>query len=516
MRRRPDIQTAGIRPALRRAGIARPRHAPATALLAVLAVGLGALVTTGCGGVEGPRKPPGSALWSDTESLAALPPGTLERLREAGLRELFVPAGTLAWPGGVPQLEVTLGGALPRRAPVTLVVEGEPPPEAAGEEAGERLGAELARLRLAAEGRGLLAVGVHLDLAASTAETVDRLATAAAGAHPGVGEGIFLSARLDPELLAEPAAEALAGAVDFLVCPLYGQPPEEREQAARWRLAEIAQRVARLEELGRDYLVGVVILGAAYRTGPDGARIDATTEADLTRLVRDPALDRTAERLLEGWDRRVLTFEVRRPTRAAGWELDRGETVRAVQVQGRDLVELRRRLGELDPAHYLGELYYRAPGPEERLALPLPNLADALLGVPPSADLEVELRDARTVAGGLTFRVALVNAGEGATDVAFYATNYVEMRLPGGTFAEVSAGDFRRYAMMVDGREATDMRAFRNADTVRLYATLVEGGEEVVSGPIVVRAPSAPSIEVDGEFALPGGSIHKLPVQRWP
>lgn len=495
-----------------------PRRPPRWRVpLAAVGVALALAAVAGCGGdPQGSRKPPGSALWSDAETLSALPPGTLERLREAGLRELFVPAGRLAWPGGEPRLEVTLGGALPRRAPVTLVVAGDAPPPGAGEEAGAALGRELARLRLAAEGSGLLAVGLHLDLATPTAEALERAAAAFAAARPALGEGVFLSARLDPERIDEPAARALAEAVDFVVCPLYGQPPDEREVAARWRLDEIVERVHRLEELGRDYLVGVVIVGAAYRLGPDGGRLDATAEADLTRLVRNPALERTAERLLEGWDRRVLTFAVGRRTRAAGWELERGETVRAVQVQGRDLVELRRRLEQLGPDHYLGGLYYRAPRAEERLALPLGNLADALLGVPPNAALAIELRDARPVSGGLSFRVALINAGDGATDVASFATNYVELRVPGGTFAKVSAGGFRRYSMMVDGREAGDMRSFRRADTVRLYATLVEAGEEVVSGLIEVRVPSAPSIEIDGEFALPGGSIYRVPVQRWP
>lgn len=486
---------------------------------AALAAALAALVA--CGGPERPAKPAGSALWASARAVAALPPGTLERLRDAGVRELFVPAAELVWEGGVPRLEVLLDGPLPRRAPATLVVAGGGLPGSldqgdAAEAAGERLVRELARLRLAAEGRGLLVVGVHLDLAPPAGASLAGLAALIEAARPGLGEGLFLSARLDPERLGEPEAERLAEAADFLVCPLYGQRPEEPEQEARWRIDAVTERVAALEALGADYLVGVATLGAAYRLGPDGGRRDATAAADLVELVRNRSLQRTQARLLEGWDRRVLSFEAERPTDVAGWRLETGEGLRAVQVQGRDVVELRRRLRGLELEHHVGELYYRAPEPGEGLALTLPVLADALLGVPADADLRVELRDARRTAGGLVFRTALVNAGDGPTDVALYANNYVELRVPGGAFPSVTAGGFRRYVMLVDGREAADMQAFRRADTVRLYATLVGAGEEVVSGPIEARLGAAGTIEAGGVFALPGGDEHTLPVLRWP
>lgn len=491
----------------RRAARAWPSGAPAalTALALLAAVG-------GCAGPDRPRKPPGSALWAGAEEVAALPPGTLERLREAGVRELFVPAARLAWSGGSPALDVTLGAPLPRRAPVTLVVRGEGPPP----EAGQALGRDLARLRLAAEGRGLLAVGIHLDLAVPSAAALAALADALDGARGALGEGLFLSARLDPEHLDAEEAEALVRAADFVVCPLYGQPPEEPESEAHWRLQRVDERVRRLEELGSDYLVGVTTVGAVYRLGPDGGRLDATGTAVLSELVRNRALERTSERLLAGWDRREMTFTARQGTRAAGWDLAAGESVRAVQLQGRDLVELRRRLRDAGLEHYLGELYVRAPRPEEGLALSLGNLADALLGVSPRVELTIELRDARRTADGIAFRVALINAGESATDAADVGTNYVELRVPGGSIASVAGGGFRRYAMLIGGREATDMRAFRHADTVRLFATMIDAGEEIVSGPVVVRTGGAGRIEAGGRFILPRGGEYELPEQRWP
>lgn len=500
--------------ACRRSG---PRTAARTppALAVALAAALAALAA-GCGGPERPRKAEGSALWAGAPAVAALPPGTLERLREAGVRELFVPAARVSWPGGRPRLDVLLDGPLPRRVPATLVVGGEGPPAGAGEAAGEELGRELARLRLAAEGSGLLAVGIHLDLAVPAGASLADLAALIEAVRPGLGEGLLLSARLDAGRLADPDAERLAEAVDFLICPLYGQRPEEAEVEARWRLDAVTEQVAALERLGADYLVEVVTLGAAYRLGPDGGRRDATAAADLVELVRNRALERTQTRLLEGWDRRVLSFAAARPTEAAGWRLEAGEGLRAVQIQGRDVVELRRRLRALEIEHHLGELYFRAPEPGEGLALTLPVLADALLGVPAAADLAVELRDAQRTAGGLAFRVALVNAGDGPTDVALYANNYVELRVPGGSFPSIAPGGFRRYEMMVGGREAADMQAFRGADTVRLYATLVGAGEEVVSGPIQARLGPAGTIEAGGLFALPGGEEYTLPQSRWP
>ena len=186
-----------------------------------------------------------------------------------------------------------------------------------------------------------------------------------------------------------------------------------------------------------------------------------------------------------------------------------------MQLQGRDVIDLRRRLRDAALERHLGELYVRAPRPEEQLALPLAQLADALLGVTPRAELKIELRDARRTADGFSFRIALMNVGDSATDTADIASNYVELRVPGGRIASVTPGGFRRYAMYIGGNEATDMRAFRHADGVRLFATLVDAGEEVVSGPVVVRT-SAGTIEAGGRFLLPGGGEYELPEQRWP
>ena len=80
---------------------------------------------------------------------------------------------------------------------------------------------------------------------------------------------------------------------------------------------------------------------------------------------------------------------------------------------------------------------------------------------------------------------------------------------------------FEQWAMQAHGcfsidRERADMQAFRLADTVRLYATLVGAGEEVVSGPIEARLGPAGTIEAGGLFALPGGEEYTLPTSRWP
>lgn len=497
----------------------RPQAPPACRPAVLLLLALAAAALAGCdGGPQRPVKPQTSALWVDADALATLEPSALDRLRQAGVRELFLEGPRLTWSGDArPHVEPGLARGAARRAPVTLVISGGWPPglEESAAEVAAALATELKRLRLEAGAAGLVPVGVHLDLDLPAGELA-ALAAVLGELAPALGDDLFLSARLDRAHLGAEGAEALARAADFTVTPLYGQRPGEAESAAAWKLDQVLADAARLEELGGRYMIEVVTLGAAYRLGSGGGREDSTTEATLADLARNPALEPTRGRLLEGWDRRVYTVEATRATGVAGWRLAAGERVRAVQLRAREVDDLRRRLGEAGLAGHLGELYYRAPRPGEGLSLSLGALARVLAGTPAEPRLEVEVLEPRADGSRLSFRLLVRNAGAQATDVAFLEANYIEVRVPDGVFERVEAGGFRRYAMMQGDHEATHMRAFRRADTARLFVSLLEPGEEVTSGPIIVRGNRGePRLVLGGRFALPGAVLYDLPPTPW-
>lgn len=473
---------------------------------------LAGLVLVACGEPERSAKPAGSALWVEPGALVGVEPGELDRLREARVGELFVAGAELAWDGERPRIEAGESIALPRRAPVTLVVAGRWPtvPPSDPERFGGELGGELEKLRLTAEARGLLVIGVHLDLRGIAAAQLEALAEGLATAAGGLGDGRYLSIELDRAWLGSDGVERLAAAVDFVSCRLYGQPVEAREDPTLWRHDDVLATVGRLEELGEDYLIGVVTTGGLRRLDAAGSTMAADRGgASVAGLVRSRSFERVPGGLLEGLDRRVMTFDVVGPATVGEWRLTPGERLRTVQLREHDLRRLLARLGAAGLNHRLGELYVGAPRAGERLALSLGELAAAAGGYRLPVDLRAELREVRSVRGGLAFRVAAINGGERDTDVAYLASNYLEVQIPGGTLASVESGDFLRAERRRDGRTATDMIAFRNADSVRLFVPLLEAGDIAVSGPIVVRTGSG-RVRLGGSFSLPGGETFEL------
>jgi hypothetical protein len=487
-------------------------HRARSRAVAALAVAALAASLAGCGDAgERPRRGPGAAVWATPAALAALDAAALDDLRAAGVRELFLEAGTVSWAGATPRLAPDLAPA-PRQLPATLVVAGAWPPAAAAEAdapgVAARLAEQLAALALAAEGQGWLPVGFHLQPPAGGGDL--RALAAVAPELAGLLGQALLSVGLDRHQLADEQARGVAQGVDFVVSVLYGQPPGEREEAAAWRLDEVADGVRRLEALEVDYLVGVVTVGGATVADRRGGGA-ATSRASLARLVAHPGLALSRDLSLEGWDRRVVTFETDKRIRVGDLELQPGQKLRAARLALVDLLALGRRLGAMDLEHRLGELYYRLPVPGEGLSLGAGGLAAAARGEQTPPRLEVT---AERLGGGRALRIELTNRGDEATNVAFLDHNYVEVAVPGGVVTDVDPGRFRRYAVLAGGREAATMAEFRSADGVRLFVTAVDAGETVATGPIAIRGGGP--VTIGGRFLLVDGSVYDLPPQAVP
>jgi hypothetical protein len=472
-------------------------------------------LVVGCpGGWRRLEKAPRSMLWVGTG--AEMDFADLASLEAVGVGELFVEAARLSWPGGRPHLEQLFSLELPRRTGVTLVVAGSwPTGDVQAAPIADALAGELAGLAAAAQGRGLEALGFHLDVdaggrLASYAEALSELQSELPGP-------LLLSATVARPWLDDPDLPRLAKAVDFFVAFGYGQRPGEREDKRAWDLAQVEASLRRLEELDRDYLLAVVTVGRALHLGGRGEILAETTRLALADLARRPEqLELTHGFTLEGIDRLVYTFQAKEHVAVGGWNVHRGEAVRVSGLSGYHVEEAQRYIGALDLGHRLGYAYYRLGGPDEPLALSIDRLVAALAtDTATAAEPQARLVEQAGAAGRLRFLVSLANASDEPTDVIPLGGNYVELRADGGTFGAVEPGQFLRWELLRPDARGELQRTYREASILRLYVPFLDGHESVASGPIeVIAGGGTPTIAIGGGFVVPGGKT--VPVVEAP
>lgn len=476
-----------------------PGWYPARRLLVVpLSVLL--LLVAGCGGGgAGGQRRPGSVLWLTSES-APVSPETMDALARQGVGEVFLQAVELAWSGGRPELRSDFESVVVPRAPVTLVVRGEPPPQEV-EDLAAGLAGELTALELEVERRGGLPAGFHLHLAIPGEAALEPLARLTRELGYGLGPKRPLSVTLPRRLMGTEGARSLARAAGALVVFLYGQGPGEADEPEAWDLQAVRNRLELLEGLETDYLVGVITLGRLARKDASGRTLEATTRGSVRRLLDHRALEDTLGSALKAVDGRIYEFRARGATRAGPWRLKAGERVQVTLLGGSHLRRLRRMLSSPGWEHLLGQAWYRPPGPEEKLAVLPSVLADALAETPSPSQIEVrkavESRDHR-----LAIRLRVTNAGSESTEIARVGDNFVELRSRRGRFLQVDPGDFGRYDLI---DSASGRRSLR-ADTVRLFSAYLAAGETVESGELLLTGGEEDDLMVRGSFLLPDGS----------
>lgn len=475
---------------------------------AVLALGL---LAAGCGADrEGPVKPRRSAIWVAAGSQAT--PGELNRLAQVGVEEPFVEAADLVWRGGVPELEGQPRAPAARRTGVTLVIRGVwPPSELPADDTVRTLAEALRELARDAERSSLVPLGFHFDMEAPAG--LAAYADVLAALRGELDTRLFLSASVERRWLGREDLSRLAGAVDFLVAFLYGQRPGEPDEPQAWDLTEVTAGVERMEELGADYMLGVVTVGRAELLDRRDGLQEVTTGLSLGDLGRESALELGGGFSLEGADRQLHRFTAVSPVRVGDWRLGTGEVVRVVRLAPRHLEDLRQRVEPLEPRHLLGYLYYRLPLADEQLSLSVESLADTLAseGVlePPRVTLTPQGRSG----GRWRFTIAAENPADEPTEVArLLEYNYVELRARGGTIGRVDPGGFRRWELLEDRRGGDPVPAFRSANMVRLYTPILDGGERVETGVVEVVAAGGgePEVTAGGRFLLSDRTAEEL------
>jgi hypothetical protein len=462
-----------------------------------------------------PTKAPVSMLWLGRMS-PALEGSDFARLKDAGIGELIVRAGTLdlgSAEGPIRRDPGDAGTSLPLSVPVTLALGGRweaAEPQAAA----SRVVAAADQLRFELEGRGSVPVGLHFDL--DRVDSLESYAAFLAAVRDELDKSLFLSTSLHRDWLTDPKIAEVAKAVDFVVPFLYGQRIEEPEEGEAWDFVELEHKLRILEEIGSPYMLGVITLGTATHLSAESKVKARRTALSLKEILWNRDLKLRPGFSLEGVNRRVYAVVAERKTRVGSWVVASGEGIRVVRAATSDLEELMRLLGAWELPHHLGQVYYRLPAEDERLSLSLENLLNALDSTPASPELQFDVSLQRRTGRGWLVRFSITNLNGEITELSLMDSNYLQVRCLNGTFGQrLQTGDFYRYDLYrLDGDELE--RTFRRSDVVRLHLPILEGQQRVESGDVEILVRGQPQLELLGQFLLPDGRRMPVGPVPWP
>lgn len=485
------------------------RHRIAVGLLATLGVTLAA---AGCFGGKRAPKGPGVAVWVAPRS-APLDAALASRLADVGVAEYFVETAELHWDAGHARLAPLEVPRTPRRAPATLVVTGSwPNADVDAKAVARELVQGIQGMRLTAEQKGWLPVGIHFDL--DVPGSLERYGDTLYELRDQLDDRIYLSATLARRFLSRDL-DRFVEPLDFLVSFVYGQRPDEPEDPTAWDLQSVEGTVHRLEKLDRPYYLGAVTVGTATLRDAKGAARATSTDFDLGALVWQRRLELKRGFTLEGIDRQVYEFRARSPVTVGPWSLASGESVRVVRAATSNIEEFRRRCGAWQASHLLGEVFWRLPSESEKLSMDAANVADALSSEPSRPGLEILVERTEAKRKEWQLKVSLIDRNDEDTDVSYLDSNYIDLAVEGARIADVSAGNFARFELSFHGERGT-MQALRQADQVRLFAPIVEGRQELATGPVVLELEGRDAvIRTSGKFLLTDGQFLTLETREW-
>lgn len=467
-----------------------------------------ALLAAGCGGGGRLERAPGSALWVAGGTLA---PETLQRMQKDGITELFVPLGTID-PAADPAVERQSVPQFPPETRVTIVLQGD---LGSGLDAalGERVADGVRQLRFDVEGRGALAVGVHID--PLSVGSFEELAAFLAGLNDALDPDLYLSLSLrrddlDGELLPKALAE-----VDFVVPFLYGQLPSEAEASDAWDFQRLSERLSALEQHDVPYLVGVIGLGTATHVAKGGRVKGRSTHYSLRTFLWNRKLKLQTGFSLEGVDRRIFEFVADSPTKVGEWDFQRGDLARVVRSTTYHYTQLHDLLKREAYPHLLGQVYYRLTAPDEPLSISLDNILNVLESTTVTPEITLAAQVQRRTARGWLFRFLISNENGEMTELSTVDSNYIQVDAVGGQFAdELTTGDFFRYELFRTQKNGTLKRTFRNANSLRLYIPMIEGQGNVASGDVEVYMRK-PVLRLTGQFLLTDGRTVDVGPWSW-
>lgn len=473
-----------------------PTRAVPGRLVAVLLV-LGAIGTLSCKkgmpliGAKSPSATSREDALFLAEAPAIVPDELAPELDAMGIRRLFIAAGSLGAGG---QVRPFPPPPTPIGLPVVLVLEAEPGAEAglrggSPESLGETWAAGLKRTLDDAKPWARV-TGVHLHLLPSPADA-PALAKALAALKarlPGLTVSISLLSGAPPG-----SWEALRGAADEALVFSLGRRPETGDRFAK----EMSEEEAKAFPIPFRVLLAPGSYGVAGASG----RTRRIADGEIDKLSEDRNLDFDFASVLSTDPGSVYNFKPR-----AGYERmpsilsGDGGRARFDVLPFADLVRFVSSVSRWGAASFRGKVFLVDGVPRDGHLAGYPALRALLTGKPWDPSLTVELVEGKGRSGEFWLRVS--NPGPTPSELSRFG-NVITIRLEGGVFTSLSAGDFDRFEVYAT-REMKDAAPFGRATACRLYENFFAPEESNEVGPIRIAGPR-PRAFVSYQLTLPDG-----------
>ena len=467
----------------------------------VLAAGLlllGALGAGACrkgvpliGRSAAPPQSRGDALFL-AEAPAVVPDDLDPDFDAMGIRRLYVAAASLTGGG---QVRPFPPPPTPIRRPVVLVLMGEPG-AASGLKGGqpELLGEAWANgvQKLVADAKAWAQVsGVHLHIfpEPSDALALGKALSAMKSKLGGLTVSVTLRAGAPPETW-----KPLEGAADEALVFSFGRRPETADVFVK----EMSEEEAKAFPIPFRLLV----VPGGYGVTGSGARARRLADGEMDKLSEDKNQDFDFAAVLSSEPGSIYNFKPR-----AGYEKapnilsDDGGRARFDVLPFADLVRLVSASARWSAARLAGRVFLIDGLPRDGHLAGYPAIRALLTGKPWEPSLLVEPVEGKGRGGEVWLRVS--NPGPTSSELSRFG-NQITIRLEGGVFTALGAGDFDRYEVFASARDMTQSAPFGRATVCRLFENFFAPGESNEVGPIRVAGPR-PRAFVSYQLTLPDG-----------
>lgn len=459
---------------------------------------LGALGAGSCGkgipllGRGSSEPPPREDALFLAEAPAIVPDEVLPELAEMGVRRLFVAAASLGASGQVRPLPPP---PAPLGLPVVLVLLGEPGAERGfGGEAAEKLGETWAagiRKLVDEAGAWGRVTGVHLHVLPPPPDA-PALAKAL-GALRRKLDGLTVSVSLRAGA-PQGSWAPLDGAVDEALVFTFGR----RAETADVFVPEMTEEEAKAFPVP----FRLLFVPGGYGVAGSGGKARRLASGEVDKLSEDRNLDFDFAAVLSNEPGSIYNFKPRAGSERAPNLLSAdGGRARFDLLPFGDLVRLVSASSRWGAARLRGRVFLVDGVPRDGRLLGYAALRALLTGKTWEPTLRVEPIDAAGRGGEVWLRVS--NPGPTPSELSRFG-NHVTIRLEGGVFTALGAGDFDRYEVFASAADTTRSAPFGRATACRLFENFFAPEEVNEAGPIRV-AGRRPRAFVSWQLNLPDG-----------
>jgi hypothetical protein len=474
---------------------------PALKLVRRAAIGvllLGALGAGACKkglpllGRGAPAPPPREDALFLAEAPAVVPEELSPELDAMGIRRLYVAAASLTAGG---QVRAYPPPPTSIQRPVVLVLMGEP-----GAEGGlrgtqpELLGEAWATgaQKLVSDSKTWAQVsGVHLHIqpAPTDAPALGKALAILKSRLKGLTVSVTLKA-------GAPAGTwvPLEGAVDEALVFSFGRRPETADTFVR----EMTEEEAKAFPIP----FRLLLVPGGYGVAGSGAGARRLADGEMDKLSEDRNLDFDFASVLSSEPGSIYNFKPR-----AGYEKSKsvlsedGGRARFDLLPFADLVRLVSASSRWSAPRLAGRVFLLDGIPRDGHLSGYPALRALLTGKPWEPSLSVEPDEVKGRSGEVWLRVS--NPGPTPSELSRFG-NQITIRLDGGVFTALAAGDFDRYEIFASARDMRESAPFGRATACRLFENFFAPEESNEVGPIRI-AGASPRAFVSYQLTLPDG-----------